>query len=254
MRFIKGTCLFYTVFSIMENYDSGTLWAFKMQDLRQIILANNIPKISTKGGKRALVEDILMFQGNYQAEMQKIKNCRDQKNNAEKAKRLDLVANVKRDEKSLKKLNITQLMDMIYELRVERDDYEKFLTLKGAEKKKALISVLVCEPANSSANRVSGTEKYEKYYVYPGHWFREEYEIIKPVPSYSTFNISNVLCVLCYKTTGVFKKQFNVCKDCHKILQHEFCRRYLWLYKLTTDILEHRDVRCYMWNILKHVL
>lgn len=238
----------------MENYDHDTLWAFKMQDLRQIVLANNIPKVSNKGGKWALVDDILMFQGNYQTETQRIKNRRDQKSNDEKARRLDLVTNVKRDEKSLKKLNITQLMDMIMELKVPYDDYKNILTLKGVEKKKALISVLVCEPANSSTNRVSGTEKYQKYYVYPGHWFREDYELIKPMPSYATLNMSNVLCVLCYKTTGVFRKQFNVCEDCHKMLQHEFCRRYLWLYKLTTDILEHKDIRCYMWNILKHLL
>lgn len=47
-------------------------------------------------------------------------------------------------------------------------------------------------------------DKYKNYYVPPKQWFRTDYEIIHH------YGLSNVKCVLCYKTTGLFLTQVNV--------------------------------------------
>jgi hypothetical protein len=236
------------------NYDRQTLWAFKISDLKSIMIANDIPKTESDG-KRGYVNDILKFQGNYEEEMQNIELNRNAKKD-----HIDKLLLMERTEKSLKKLKIDDLLNMLYKLRVPVRDglsapHDEILAaqnLKGNLKRNALIALIVHDSKQKSISVkqsiVQESTKYEKYYVYPGHWFRTDYETI----DYE--GLSNVKCSLCYKTTGIFRKQFNVCQDCHLILQKDFCRRYLWLYNLTTDILPHHDILSYFWNILKYII
>jgi hypothetical protein len=142
---------------------------------------------------------------------------------------------------------------MLYKLRVPHDEILAAQNLKGNLKRNALIALMIQDSKQKSKSIkqsiIQKSTKYEKYYVYPGHWFRTDYETI----DYDGC-LSNVKCSLCYKTSGIFRKQFNVCQYCHLILQKDFCRRYLWLYNLTTNILPHHDILSYFWNILKHII
>jgi hypothetical protein len=140
------------------------------------------------------------------------------------------------DENTLKKLKINELYDIANHLHLSLD----LQNLKGIEKRRVLISAII---KNKSLEKT----KYQRYYVYPGHWFRNDYEYIK-----SDFH--NVQCALCYKKTGFFKKQFNVCQDCHFILQKEFCRRYSQQYQLSCIITPHCDILTVIWSILKIIL
>jgi hypothetical protein len=112
--------------------------------------------------------------------------------------------------------------------------------LTGQDKKKFLINLII-------QHDLLEKTKYQRYYVYPGHWFRDDFEEIK-----SEFH--NVQCALCYNTTGLFKKQFNVCFQCHRLLQKEFCRRYLNKYQLSDIIIPHKDILSVLWGILKQIL
>lgn len=229
----------------MENYDRITLQAFKISDLKTIIVANNIP-LSEKDGKRGYINDILKYQGTYDEEMQKIKDTRDAKNERIESLLYD------RSERSLKKLKMDELMNMVYKFRVSGDEIQRIQKLKGRTKRGALIDLLVQDPNKEAVIMAfeQETSKYQKYYVYPGYWFKSDYEWINTI----NVGLSNVRCILCYKTSGTFLKQFNVCKDCHLILQTEFCRRFCLFYWLTIDIISIKDIRSYIWNMLKHII
>lgn len=210
-------------------YDKETLWTFKKNELKSIIIANNI-QIHSNADKRHYIDAILKYQGNFDEEYHKIDKQKIIKQN----NLLKILEN--RDIKSLKKLKISELIDINNYFKIN----PQIEGLKGEAKREVLISSIIRYDLLEKT-------KYERYYVYPGHWFRDDYEKIS-----SSFH--NVQCSLCYKQTGIFKKQFNTCKDCHLILQKEFCRRYLIQYQLSCLIIEHIDIRSYLWGILKHIL
>ena len=226
----------------MALYDSKTLWLFKMDELKTIIEANNIPK--PRRTKRDYVEAILRFQGNLDSEKANIKIANQNKN----TKRVEYINNLlitHKDENMLKKLKNDELVEMIYKIKNQRTEnslevMKKIDLLTGKNKKNALVNILI-------ENNIYEATKYQSYYVYPGHWFRNDSEIIAS-------NFHGVKCELCCKQTGIFKKQFNICYDCHLILQTEFCRRYNWLYILSVNIRPHRDILSVVWKYLKLII
>ena len=202
----------------MENfYDRETLWGFNMADLKQITIVNGIPKNPLRRDKRNYIDDILKFQGNYEEEKQKLDDVNKNKTAIKKV-RIDNLLLIQ-DDKLLKKLKISELIDMLYALRVDRDKIDIICKLKGRSKKNALIDLLIVSNnikpninLKSKAPTPTESDKYKKYYVYPSHWFRDEYELIETKNGYEFTGLSNVQCALCYKKTGIFRKQFNVCK------------------------------------------
>lgn len=180
----------------MDNFafDKKTLWSLKMAELRNIVIANNIPKPCSQE-KREYVSSILKFQGNYEEEEQKWKNERDTKHTTRKEYITNLLA-AKRDEKVLNKLGITDLTEMLNYSCSDTKTIDK--NLKGCDKKKAIISILMKTPnllpnGDRTFMDLNSHEltKYQRHYVYPGHWFREDYEFIK-----SGFHNVHVQCAI----------------------------------------------------------
>jgi hypothetical protein len=227
------------------NYSYDDLHAFSIADLKQIMSAAGIVKTDTSGGKRGYIHDILQFQGNYASEMARIKQKHDDERN-----RQQKLLEIKRTEQNLKQLNAADLMYIAW--NKYPDDYLrnelKLYTMKSPEKKKILVKLLTVKNENNDL-------KYQKYYVYPGHWFRDTPSDFETIIFRGGYAISNVICVLCSTKTGVFVKQFNVCQKCHYILQREFCRRYSWLFYMTKEILPHNDICSHFWNTkMKYIL
>lgn len=216
-----------------------------MADLRAIAIANSVPR-TVKGGKRELIDDILRFQGNYHEEYAKVNLNQEKK----KMEYQELKA-MKRTEIALKALTVNQLYTLAC-FHLEAEIRDKIGAMKGKEKRNKYIEELTDNTIEFNKNKIPA--KYSGHYVYSGHWFRSgdinadrlSFDVFQPRVFYK--------CKLCLNDTMVYKKQFNVCPKCHDILQHVFVRKYLTIYQLSAIIIEHYDIRSYMWQRLKNLL
>lgn len=192
--------------------------------------------------KHEVIRDILRHQGNLEEEERIIAEKEEAANHRKRELRT-----IVRTEANLKKLGIKDLTIIAKQIGIwESGMMSSILAMKGLEKKNKMAEFLTDRTIDFNRDKLI---RYDNYYLGNRGWLRGEMFAELPI-----LDFEKHMCDLCRNGKLAFGNSGRCCCQCHYLLRYSFIKEHVPLYLISCLVIEHYDVRFYMWRFLKHML